>query len=162
MFDKMIVPILTYGCEVWGFTNTDIVNRLQLKFLKIVLRLKRSTLSHMIYGQTGVFPIDMTIKSRIMNYWLKLVSPENCNKLSSIVYKFLYKLYRQGEHESLYLKCVRDTLIDLGLPYLWESHDLTHVNTLQFKHFVKRQTQDLFLLEWHNVVAKSSMYVNIE
>ena len=160
MFNKMIVPILTYGCEVWGFTNADIVDRLQLKFLKIVLRLRRSTPSHMIYGETGMYPIALTIKNRIMNYWVKLVSHENRNKLSSIVYKFLYKLYRQGEHESLYLKYVRDTLIDLGLPYLWESHDVTHVNTAQFKYFVKRQTQDLFILEWHNVLAESSMYNN--
>ena len=160
MFNKMIVPILTYGCEVWGFTNADIVDRLQLKFLKIVLRLRRSTPSHMIYGETGMYPIALTIKNRIMNYWVKLVSHENRNKLSSIVYKFLYKLYRQGEHESLYLKYVRDTLIDLGLPYLWESHDVTHVNTAQLKYFVKRQTQDLFILEWHNVLAESSMYNN--
>ena len=60
----------------------------------------------------------------------------------------------------MYLKYVRDTLIDLGLPYLWESHDVTHVNTAQFKYFVKRQTQDLFILEWHNVLAESSMYNN--
>ena len=160
MFDKIIVPILTYGCEVWGLENIDIVNRLQLKFLKIILRLRRSTPSHMLYGETGVYPIGITIKNRIMNYWLKLVSPENCNKLSSIVYKFLYQLYRQGEHESLYLKYVRNTLIDIGLPYLWDLHDFTHVNTLQFKNFVKRQTQDLFLLEWHNAITESSMYDN--
>ena len=91
---------------------------------------------------------------------MKLVSNENGSKLSSLVYKCLYKLYRQGTHECLYLKYIRQALIDLGLPYLWESHDVTHINKSQLKTFVKRQTQDLFILKWHTEIAESSMYEN--
>ena len=160
MFDKMIVPILTYGCEVWGFTDADIANRLQLKFLKIIFRLRRSTPSYMVYGETGVYPIDVTIKNRIINFWMKLVSNENGSKLSSLVYKCLYKLYRQGTHECLYLKYIRQALIDIGLPYLWESHDVTHIHKSQLKPFVKRQTRDLFISKWHTEIAESSMYEN--
>ena len=25
LFDKMLKPILRYGCEVWGFSNNDII-----------------------------------------------------------------------------------------------------------------------------------------
>ena len=37
MFDKMVTPILLYGCEIWGFENLDIIEKIHLKFCKIVL-----------------------------------------------------------------------------------------------------------------------------
>ena len=41
IFNKMSVPILTCGCEVWGFTNADIVNRLQLNFFENCVKIKK-------------------------------------------------------------------------------------------------------------------------
>jgi hypothetical protein len=39
LFDKMIKPILLYGCEVWGFSNNDILEKIHLKYCKILLNL---------------------------------------------------------------------------------------------------------------------------
>ena len=44
---------LLYACEIWGFGNLDI-EIVQLKFLKMILNLKRSTPSFMVYGEAGV------------------------------------------------------------------------------------------------------------
>lgn len=33
LFDKMIKPILLYGCEIWGFGNLELLESVQLKFL---------------------------------------------------------------------------------------------------------------------------------
>jgi hypothetical protein len=43
LFYKMNKPILLYGCEVWGFSNNDILEKKHLKFCKILLKLKTST-----------------------------------------------------------------------------------------------------------------------
>ena len=48
LFDKLIKPILLYGCEIWGFGNLDIIERVQLNFLKLILNLKKSTPSFMV------------------------------------------------------------------------------------------------------------------
>ena len=37
LFDTMIVPILTYGSEVWGVYNFQEVDRLHIRFLKYIL-----------------------------------------------------------------------------------------------------------------------------
>jgi hypothetical protein len=42
LFDKMVKPILLYGCEVWGFSNNDIIEKVHLKFCKLLLHLKSS------------------------------------------------------------------------------------------------------------------------
>ena len=39
LFDKIVVPVLLYGCEIWGFGNLDIIERIHLKFCKMLLHL---------------------------------------------------------------------------------------------------------------------------
>ena len=34
LFDKVMLPVLIYGCEVWGYENLQVVERIHLKFLK--------------------------------------------------------------------------------------------------------------------------------
>ena len=63
MFDKTVKPILLYGSEIWGYGNGDIIERVQLKFLKHIFKLKRSTPNHTIYGELGIFPIHIEIKA---------------------------------------------------------------------------------------------------
>ena len=43
LFDKIVKPILMYGCEIWGFSKVDIIERLHLKFCKLLLNLKKGT-----------------------------------------------------------------------------------------------------------------------
>ena len=68
LFDKMIKPILLYGCEVWGFSNNDILEKIHLKFCKILLNLKTSTTSYMVYGELGRYPIYIDIEIRTVPY----------------------------------------------------------------------------------------------
>jgi hypothetical protein len=35
LFDKMVKPILLYGCEIWGFGNNDVLEKVHLKFDRI-------------------------------------------------------------------------------------------------------------------------------
>ena len=64
LFDKMIKPILLYGCEVWGFGKNEVLERVHLKFCKILLNLKSSTPNYMVYSELGRYPIDIDIKSK--------------------------------------------------------------------------------------------------
>jgi hypothetical protein len=48
LFDKMIKPILLYGCEVWGFGKNEVLERVHFKFCKILLNLKSSTPNYMV------------------------------------------------------------------------------------------------------------------
>jgi hypothetical protein len=42
IFDKTVKPILLYGCETWGFGKNDIIERVHLKFCKLLLHVKTS------------------------------------------------------------------------------------------------------------------------
>ena len=45
LFDKMIVPILLYGSEVWGIYGYKEIDKLHLKFCKRILSVKQQTSS---------------------------------------------------------------------------------------------------------------------
>ena len=38
LFDKMILPILIYGCEIWGYENVECIDIFFRRFLKYLLR----------------------------------------------------------------------------------------------------------------------------
>ena len=91
LFDKMIKPILLYGCEIWGFGKNDIIENVHLKFCKIVLNLKPSTPNYMIYGELGRQPLDIDIKLRIVTFWGRIVCGKQ-SKLSCVIYKLSHAL----------------------------------------------------------------------
>ena len=100
LFDTLIMPILTYGCEVWGFENLNIIEKLHLKYLKYILGVQMSTTTCMVLGETGRFPVNITIKTRVISFWSKLILCEK-NKLSAAMYRILYskhvnKQFRSG------------------------------------------------------------------
>ena len=37
LFDSCVAPILLYGCEVWGYENTDIIAKVHPKFCKFII-----------------------------------------------------------------------------------------------------------------------------
>ena len=59
LFDKVVKPILLYGCELWELSNCDIIERVHLKYCKLVLILKSSTPNCMIYGELGRCPLHI-------------------------------------------------------------------------------------------------------
>jgi hypothetical protein len=53
LFDKMVKPTLLYGCEICGYGNIEIIERVPITFCKLLLQLKNSTPTYMIYGESS-------------------------------------------------------------------------------------------------------------
>ena len=84
LFDKMVKPILLYGCELWGFSNCDIIERVHLKYCKLLLNRKSSIPNCMIYGELGRYPFYIDIKQRMVLYWIKLITVKQSNICSCV------------------------------------------------------------------------------
>ena len=89
LFDNTIVPILTYGCEVWGYGDLSTFEKVHTDSLKHILGVKKGTPHVMIYGDLGRYPLSIVIKKKIIGFWNELVTNDQ-NKLSAIMYKLLY------------------------------------------------------------------------
>ena len=51
LFDTMVLLILCYGCEVWGFHAALDVERVHLIFLKQILGVRTQTCNNAVYGE---------------------------------------------------------------------------------------------------------------
>ena len=49
-------------------------------FCKILLTVKKSTPNAMVYGELGRHPLSVTIKSRMLCFWFKLIQEDRKNK----------------------------------------------------------------------------------
>jgi hypothetical protein len=59
--------VLLYGCELLGYGNCDIIERVHLKLCKMLLHMKSSTPSFMVYGELGRYLLAIDIKIRMVS-----------------------------------------------------------------------------------------------
>ena len=57
LFDSFINPVLSYACEIWGFSKSKEIERIHLKFFKNILNVKTTTFSTSVYGELGRYPL---------------------------------------------------------------------------------------------------------
>lgn len=153
LFDKLISPIVLYGCEIWGMYNFDKIEQVHTKFCKRVLKLRVSTCNAMIYGETGRFPLAITVKERIVTFWHKLTQQES--KLSGLLLKLVTDQHNNHNKEFKWLSAVKTILDSCGISYIFTSPHLVQTKYLQ--HVVRQILKDQFLQEWvANTTIKSS------
>lgn len=154
LFDKIVKPILLYGSEVWGVGNNSVIERVHLKFCKILLNVKKSTPDFMIYGELGRYPLEIDIKLRILNYWSKLMCGKQ-EKLPVILYKYAYKKYGMNIP---WLNNIKSILDSCGLSYVWNAQYF--VSNTWLYHKVKVSVVDQFKQNWHSILLESPKAIN--
>ena len=119
LFEKTVVPILLFGCEVWGHTNIERIEVFYRKFLKIILKLGFSTPSCQVYGEVGKLPLLNTINKRIISFWLK-ISEDKPRKYSTIMYNLMFKLHTSRQFYFSWIENVKYILHSCKFINLWE------------------------------------------
>ena len=156
LFDKCVKPILLYNCEVWAHEKMELCDKLQLKFLKMILNVKTSTPTCMVLGEVGCYPVSLDAKCRLLCFWFKLCI-DVCNgstKISVLMFRLCSQLFLSSEYKLSWLNTVRSLLNDLGLSYMWlygYSYSLHY-----FKNLVKQRLRDQFLQAWHQSINEQN------
>ena len=111
----MVVPILNYSWEVWGFHSGADVERVHLKFLKNLLGVKRSAQNDFIYEEYGTTPLSERRKFQILKFWTKIV----CERKIPYGYNAMYNHSLVTENCTNLASRVRDLLFSLGFGECW-------------------------------------------
>ena len=61
------------------------IEKIHLKYLKYILGLKQSTPTCMVLGETGRYPLSMSIKCRMISYWSKLICQKESTNIIHMV-----------------------------------------------------------------------------
>ena len=157
LFYSLIIPIVTYGSEVWGFSMTRDLEKLQLKFLRMILNIKPSTCNSIVYGETGVYPVYIYVNKNMIGYWCRILMGK-ASKLCNIMYQCMLRLYHDNVYKWPWLVYIRKLLDDCGQSFVWDRQ--TNVNVKWLKLAMERRMKDQWIQKWQgDMEQKSSCYL---
>ena len=74
----------------------------------------------MVYGETGIVPLTITIKVKVLMFWIKLIKGDT-QKWSFQMYKIMNGLYARNAIKCPWISFVHQTLNSLCLTYIWNT-----------------------------------------
>jgi hypothetical protein len=159
LFEKCVYPILLYGSEVWGFSDLELCKRFQLRFVKLLLNLNKSTPTCMVLGEVGMFPVELEVKSRMLSYWYNIhcQSLNGYDKISCMLYRLCAMQNETTNYALTWLQSVHRLLDQLGLSFLKLSASLS---LTQFKLTIRQRLKDHFLQLWRSDLQENSVCIN--
>ena len=152
LFDSLASPILLYTSEVWGFENKESIEKVHLQFCKNVLKVRSTTPNYMVYGELGRYPMEVMVKRKIVLFWNNLLCESN--KLSSILYKLMFKLHDQNPSHFKCISYVKSIFDDNGLSFIWNDQIPMERNVL--KNLISSKLNDQFIQKWFSQMNNSS------
>ena len=72
LFDALVLPVLLYGCEIWGYEEHNSIERVQLTFCKFFLGVNKRTSNMAVLGECGRFPLYASYHTRCIKYWVEI------------------------------------------------------------------------------------------
>ena len=124
LFDKLITPILCYGCEVWGFHSAPDIERVHLSFSKRIMCVKKSSQNAFVYRLLGRFPLELNRQCRIMSYWLKIVTGCKSLYVSQLYQASLSRLDNIASQN--WAREIKQLLCSVGFGDVWYSQGVAN------------------------------------
>ena len=138
LFKSNIEPVLTYGCEVWGFykKGTEAIDTFLLGFLKSLLKTSTSTI--MVYGELGFIPPSVDAQIKVPCYYNRLRHLPR-EKLVRRVFDCLLSLQNQGFNTWI------GSVKELARRFRFDIED---TNITNFKLTCKNHVRNSFIENW--------------
>ena len=160
LVEKLVIPTLLYGSEIWGFCKSNKSEQCQVflnNVMRKYLRLTKSTPTCMINGELGLKEINEYIENRMLNFWFNIATGDE-NKISTLLYKWIKKLHNQNIFKSEWLNHIKTSLDNAGFSYLFNERNLANKN--QFKNLIKLRLKDIYDQKWVESVSNNSICLN--
>lgn len=151
LFDKMVLPILTYGAEVWGYSTHACIENVQNNFCKFVLNVPINAPNVAARGECGRVTVKVHCILKLIKYWCKLLQMED-SRLPRACYSMLYNLDRNGR--KTWASHVKHILFKLGFGIVWISQEVGNITL--FINEVNQRLVDQAKQDWHAELDKYS------
>jgi hypothetical protein len=75
LFDQLVLPILNYGSEIWGLTESMAIERVHLNFYKKKqLSITIQTKNNFVFWEIARTSLKTKRAIKVRRYWLKITS----------------------------------------------------------------------------------------
>ena len=148
LFDNTILPILTYGSEIFGFEDCKMLEIIQNNFLRSLVNFRKSTPLYMVLGEFGRYPLELAIKSRMIGFWVRILTNKP-TKLSYILYR---KLIETPDLNPKWVTKIKQILDECGMSEVW----LSQTPPRNLAKTVTEILQNQFFQSWGAELNESS------
>lgn len=150
LFERMIEPILLYGCETWGHEDLSQIEIFHRRFLKKLLGLHTTAPSSMVYGETGCQPLKYKVWKRMINFWAA-----NVNKTSKITSTFIQLQTKMENGTYRWIQKIREVLEKCDMLHIYEQSETLDINLL--KRELKSRLELIAVDEWKDSVNENRL-----
>lgn len=150
LFDKIALPILLYGSEVWGFEIQNKIEAVHITFCKYVLGVSRVTSNCAVLGECGRKPLHVFYFVRCIKFWLTIVQRED-SRITKSVYQHLKVLDESGK--VTWATRVKQLLYMFGFGNVWQQQGVG--NCELFVDVFKRRISDVAMQQWHTELQEN-------
>ena len=148
LFDALVTPILLYNAEGWGLYDFPHIDKIHIKFCKILLGVRQQTPNYAVYGELGRCPLSVIAKDRAAKFWLKILG-----NTDSLIHKIFQDQVYEIENRLItnrstakkhWASLIKSYIETLGFPDMWWDHFM-HAPNFQI---IKPRIRDHFLQHW--------------
>ena len=167
LFYSMIVPILTYGSEIWspyylkGLRDDNFMSlcdnipaeSILLKFSKYLLGVKRNATTSAVRGELGLYGLFITTLSQSVSYWLRLCTFDQ----TSIVYESLltsFSMFNEQSKEN-WSGYIKKLLVNFNQQECW--YNFGSKRPKNVTQSLKCAMYDKFSSEWSSSIGHNSL-----
>ena len=115
LFEKLVFPIMLYGCEIWG---AQPLNMLEIFYRNILEK---------------ILSTPKAIDTKLHGIWLRLLNKDD---LAHNIYIIVLNLFVRDEYKVKWLCRVKNIIDSCGLSYLWFNQN--KIDTKQSKQILSQ------------------------
>ena len=136
LFNSCVSPCLLYGTESWGYHFSELLETVQLKFLKQNLGVIRNTASHAVRMETGWAKLETQIFKKMLSLWydILVMDPDRAQR------KIFNKLLSLEEQ-------------DKDKPRFWTSQVAAILKRINMEELWQAQCAELVSKSWKNILS---------
>ena len=149
----ILLYLFLYGTEVWGFENTEIIEKLHTEFLRRIKGLRKNTPIYILQAELGRYTLKANIKLRMINYWISIVNGKQ-SKIAYLLYKIMLNDTYIGVYQHKWALGIKDILTSVGRYDIWLSQTVDTPQSL--KRSISETLKSKELQYWHGKLENSS------
>ena len=149
LFDKLVVPILLYGSEVWGYEYRDSIEKVQRKYCKLLLGIASSTPNDVVLGELGRLPLYTQYMPRCIKFWLKVIRSRN--RYTKSCYDIIKRLDDIGK--ITWASHVKIILFSNGFGHVWLAQEVANEDI--FLSMLSTRIRDAAKQNWYSNIPNT-------
>ena len=123
LFDRIMVPILLYGADLWGYEQINLIENVQAQYCKYLLKLSVNTANVAAWGECGRYPLYVRYHIKRIKYWMKLLNMTS-DRYPKHAYNMLYNFNRLCWSYNMGNKHKAIIIFLYGFGFLWISQNI--------------------------------------